>query len=672
MPGFSNMKHTIMLLVALLAFAGAQAQEYSCPEELFAAQDAKTKLYGYRTITREWRIPASFQGALPFDGVNAVVMQNKRVGVIDCKGYFALPPRFDDIKEFYFGRGWAKQNGKWGLYDNQNRNLQAHLYEEVRPSAPRHPLTWVRQDGKWGVINKDQNRIVIQPAYEAYNVLSDTAALVRRAGAYRIIDYVSGAVLEDSLDYVVKEDAGLVAFVRNGRWGVVNKRGTVVVPARFDSTYSRGSLAVVRQGGKLGAWSRGRQILAPTFDEIEALADGLVPVRSGSTWRYYSAKTGQPASAKSFEQAGPFRQGRAIVKTSRGWGLLTSDFAMILPDTNRFIGFAGGTFYAIYPGAKGKLKLLNLNLQTILAPPIDSIWLGDPITATRVRHEGQVKLMNIQHGLQAMRLLPGKGFDMIQKPLANGLYPVVIGQRTGLADMRGNVIIQPAYDSLSLLNYGGQDFYILHQGGKQGAANNRGQVLLPVLYEQVLPAPPNHFKIKQNGLWGLASQNGKHTVEPQYADMQGHEPGVPALPAVVQKKDRWGAIDATGQEVMPFKYQQLRAVGQGFYLARTGKDPAQLIRQEGSAIGSEKIEEAGVFGENYLPVQVGGRWGYMGTAGKLIIPAKYEQALTFKNGAAPVKENGRWGIIDRQGNYTVPPRFRRLEMDSDGGRRLGW
>ena len=48
--------------------------------------------------------------------------------------------------------------------------------------------------------------------------------------------------------------------------------------------------------------------------------------------------------------------------------------------------------------------------------------------------------------------------------------------------------------------------------------------------------------------------------------------------------------------------------------------------------------------------QQDGKFGFIDSTGKTVIPAKFEQVYFFHEGLAPVRIEGKWGFVDRRGN----------------------
>lgn len=66
---------------------------------------------------------------------------------------------------------------------------------------------------------------------------------------------------------------------------------------------------------------------------------------------------------------------------------------------------------------------------------------------------------------------------------------------------------------------------------------------------------------------------------------------------------------------------------------------------------------AGDFSQGMAPVAVGGRYGWIDTAGDLALPARYEGNGPFSCGRAPFQSGGRWGYLDVTGREVVAPAY---------------
>ncbi|MDR1170352.1 MAG: WG repeat-containing protein [Prevotellaceae bacterium] len=63
------------------------------------------------------------------------------------------------------------------------------------------------------------------------------------------------------------------------------------------------------------------------------------------------------------------------------------------------------------------------------------------------------------------------------------------------------------------------------------------------------------------------------------------------------------------------------------------------------------------FNEGLAAVKLNGKYGYIDRTGKEVIPLKYDYAYSFDEGLAKVKLNGKWGYIDRTEKAVIPLKY---------------
>jgi hypothetical protein len=154
--------------------------------------------------------------------------------------------------------------------------------------------------------------------------------------------------------------------------------------------------------------------------------------------------------------------------------------------------------------------------------------------------------------------------------------------------------------------------------------------------------------------------------------------------ATVEINNKWGAVDSTGNVVVPIIYYNLHNFGNEFLYAtlktsdgfkdglvdRNGnvripiEYDAAYVNDEVGLITVEKDGKWGVLDKNnqivvpieyderiffidgYAAVLKDHKYGYVDTAGKLVVPLMYDMGLAFFDGVAPVRNNGVWSLID--------------------------
>jgi len=123
------------------------------------------------------------------------------------------------------------------------------------------------------------------------------------------------------------------------------------------------------------------------------------------------------------------------------------------------------------------------------------------------------------------------------------------------------------------------------------------------------------------------------------------------------RKAKWGFIDKTGNEVIPYRFVQARSFSEG--MAPVKDQTGWLFVDEtGTTVpGLTGFEDAKNFSEGLAPVQVDGKWRFITPKGTQRFPQEFYWASSFSEHLAAVQqeENGKYGFIDRSGNYIIKP-----------------
>lgn len=81
------------------------------------------------------------------------------------------------------------------------------------------------------------------------------------------------------------------------------------------------------------------------------------------------------------------------------------------------------------------------------------------------------------------------------------------------------------------------------------------------------------------------------------------------------------------------------------------------IDETGSPAIYPDFAEAREFRESLAAAKLVEKWGFIDLQGEFIINPVYEECGDFSEGLAAVKWYGRWGYIDREGRFAVQPRY---------------
>ena len=157
------------------------------------------------------------------------------------------------------------------------------------------------QDDRWGYKTR-QGKVVIAPRYQIAGRFSNGIAAVCCDSGWAYID-ATGRVVIRPLPYDNGPDPfqeGVARFTAGGKVGFCDRRGRIVIPAKFDWA---------------GQFSQGRAVVC---EDCRPVQEGEHTLQKGGRWGYID-RTGAIAIPLKFESAVDFEKGRARVKAGGVW-----------------------------------------------------------------------------------------------------------------------------------------------------------------------------------------------------------------------------------------------------------------------------------------------------------------------------------------------------------------
>lgn len=294
--------------------------------------------YGFIDLTGRIVIPPTFEFVGGFSEGHAPVYQNGRFGFIDRSGRFVISPRFEKAKAFHEGLAEVQMAGLWGFVKTDGEfAIQPQFEQTLWFSDGRAP---VRVGGLWGYVDKT-GTLVIPAQYLSATLFEKGRAFVRLDKESMAIDRNGESTSRDP-DELIPEQ-------RMGKWGFVTPDGTVAVDFRFDGVqgFSEG-LSGVQVGERWGFIDRrGRLVIPADFEDghavppgapragppVGSFREGLAAVYRDGSWRFIDAKG--VAIPGRFDRAAMgnygFRDGIASVCGKKGCGYIDRTGRVIWP-----------------------------------------------------------------------------------------------------------------------------------------------------------------------------------------------------------------------------------------------------------------------------------------------------------------------------------------------------
>jgi len=646
-----------------LNFVSLAQQGSNCSEDL-VPKYGQNRMWGYANLFGQWVINPIYTKVSPFIENKAVVEKGLSYGVIDCDGNVILHCDYEGLTSFRNGKIWAKKSGLWGLLNEKGIVLLQPEYTEINPIAHTE-LSWIKKEGLWGLYDEDKGRFICKPQFKIAQIMSENATLVQITELFGVINHVNCSyLLPLNLTRVKKIGLHDIIFLQNSKWGIFNEWGKIVTNAEYDTIYTKyEDLLEVKKEGKYGLLRiKGKEIIAVEYDSIGSFSNGFfLLVKDGKYG--YSNRLGKIYIKPEYEYGEEFRDGKAIVKQNGKWGVIdyTNKFALQPQYTSvRW----NKDFYVV--AQDGKEFIYDKELQKKITDiAFDSVYAEDLSSHLRVKIDSKIRFFSIK----AKDYISTAYEDATE--FKDGYSIVENNNKWGVINEVWKLIIPFSYEKIRLEKLTNRIVFFTKQNSKYGITDAYGKIILPCEYELITNAPPNFFKVKKDGKYGIYKTTGLAVKEPIYDHITNkiEDPSVPVWPAIVSLKGKYGIINEKGEEVYPIKANEIHSLDEGFFAVKEKKDYA-IFNAVAGTLSEKKYNEVKKFGSGLAPARNGKKWGYINAKGEEKDKFDYEEAFPFYEGYAIVKIGGKYGVIGVSGKYISKPEYDKYEELPNGVRYL--
>lgn len=447
----------------------------------------------------------------------------------------------------------------------------------------------------------------------------------------------------------------------------LDERANPVAPARFRDlsavrpelpmpAFDRGVAVVGLAEGGFGYVNRAGALLGRTTSAgaFQRQDDPLLLVVEQGLQGYID-RQGAVKIPTRFEEARPFRGGRAAARAGARWGLLDESGSWVVePSFDAILPVQGPTGLWAFR-LEGRWGLLNEAGRRLTDAAYEAIGSSrDGVVAAKaadgwglVAADGALRAAPRYEALAPLG--EAAGFWAAQG--RNGKWGVVAANGLEIAACGFDIVDAPA-----------PEIWTAARSGSWGVLDpEKGTWRLAPVFERILPlAPPfaGSALVEQRGRWGVAdAATGRMTLKTeqsgirQWGDHLAVEKG-----STLQLLDRAGTrtLEWAGRLAGLPPYETLRE-GLGVLRFEGG---ATLVTDRGEMPWTEAFDDAGDWSGGVLAVRRDGRWGYVRRDGAWRIQPTFTAAGAFAEGVAPASDDdGRWGLIDEAGAWRAKPAF---------------
>lgn len=352
----------------------------------------------------------------------------------------------------------------------------------------------------------------------------------------------------------------------HAQFGILAPSGAWLVEPMFDYLGGRanGALGVnvggqwVQRrvaGGRWGVVTSEGLVIAPRWDNVGLLGDGLLPFQEGGRWGYASLR-GDVVVAPRFEWAGQFTHGYAAVAIEGRDRYIRADGSFAMDAT-----FEEASSWSDGRGrvkVEGQWRLVDENGAT--SPEgFDEIWpLLDGMA--KVRRGNRFSFVGAEG-----RLLTAEWFDET-RVWADGLAPV--RRENDWFFLRATGELLGPYAVAMTPNEGLARF--VPRDGEVGFLRADGATAIEPIFETAQGFTEGLAPVKREGKWTWIDREGREVAPPRFDGVGGFGPdGL----AVARVGTRFGLVDRQGREVVAPRFDSLDAMSGGLARAQQADWP---------------------------------------------------------------------------------------------------
>ncbi|MCG8556303.1 MAG: WG repeat-containing protein [Proteobacteria bacterium] len=389
-------------------------------------------------------------------------------------------------------------------------------------------------------------------------------------GPYSFVDR-AGRVVRGGLRFASPYSEGMAAARVSGRWGYLDASGHWAIKPRFRdaASFSEGMAWVRREDGAAGYVDHdGNWVLGPTGGTI------VSPGRRSDAGTSSERRARRVPAEHLRYPMGEFHEGLAPVR-------IEGVSQLVLPDRRRL---------SLSPHSYGFVDGMG---QVAIAPAFDEVshfeqglaevWLGSPLSQAVIDTTGAyvvppiMQQFALRSGITCMRkghsrVLTDSGMDVIRDISEYGLLQTGLGRKQIVL---GEPI--PPFSKQDAVCIFHEGLMPVHKDGKYGFLNRRGELAIPLAFDEVRHFADGLAAARAGGRWGAINKRGRWVIPARFAEPFRFSEGLAG--ATKARDGLIGFIDKRGVFVIPPRYTYADEFSHGRALVSTAprSSPPSLV-----------------------------------------------------------------------------------------------
>lgn len=568
-------------------------------------------------------------------------------GFADEKGKVIIPPKYDEIIDlFYLGRAIVKYQQKVGMIDKKGVTVIPFEFKEVLKE--QFDLIPVRNaDNQWGFYSLT-GTLITTCKYDNFKIIhKGKQILVQEAGKWGLISNKGAQQITSSYKNIIPIHPKQFEVIPFDKWSILDSKGKKMGELEYDSTevLTKTLFRVNLNGWQYICDVKGKLVSTKSFTGIGQLFENLVTVQRGVFWGVNTLPEMNNILPMEYHQividSVGIKAGKRIGnKTS--WNYYTYEGTLLTKNAYNQIRPLHNDRMAVQNN-NNRWGFINETGEEVIACQFDSVGNFKLGYATAVQH-GSTLLMNKNGEV----ILSGQDYYLYQ-----------LGLLRLDAFQKKYYVFQPSLPTE--VSKGNQNQIKMKQKGLFGVVSNDGKILLDAKYDEVnIGADEGVYGVKRLGKWKVAHRSGKeYPVDKRIVWIDGFYEGYAAMRF---QSGEYGYINAIGQIFIAPQYKSCKPFNNERVIVQINTKWGVLNKME-QWITQPLYSEFSDFRNHLAIVREGNKYYLLRDNGKLASNA-YDKITYTPYGYYLVEQNGKKGVHDNEGKEIVSVRYEDVEIIS--------
>ena len=534
----------------------------------------------------------------PFNEELLIFEQEGKKGVLKNDGQLISVAGYQNFKMIDGQSLQALPHIEWQMLDYQNVQKQAYDYEIIEP-LDKSLYKTKRSD--YSFIIRENGDMLFKIKDSDIHVLNDSLASVTVEGKKGVINYSGDLIIPALYDSIRIGGVNLFLYQKKGilkSWKIADLTGTLLSEESYDKIYpiDQDYRAVMKNGFWGIVHKKGKELVPPIYDTIYDVTHHLFLVG--------------------------FHGEKGVVDTLGDWKSFPRKGDLFILEDGRYLvsSFYGSSIISLSGG--------ECHYSENYLRPIFNCFIEEDY-----KHK-----MGILNGAY-QKILP-VAYDTILAIVEDSIFLFRNEIGWGGVDARGNILFKDDIRFQDILGCN-EDFIGVQIDGEYGFVDLYGRLRIANRYQGISLYNEGLANINILGKWGCIDKKESIVVQPYYDEILPYKNGL----AIARKDGKAGIIDQKGNVKINFEYDEIKRIHNGGFIC-TLDNKSGLIDSDGILKFYPKFDYLQDLQNNYVLVKRKEKYGLMSSDGIIKIPIIHDHMIFDPiNQAILVADEPQWQVL---------------------------